>query len=86
VPTAELNRFFELVLAKRPPPTDGGRAPRIYYVTQAETSPPAFVAVSSHPDNIKESYKRFVTNQIRESFGFESVPLTVHYRMKRRRE
>jgi len=86
VPTAELNRFFEEVLAKRPPPTDGGRAPRIYYVTQAETSPPVFVAMSSHPENIKESYQRFVTNQIRESFGFDSVPLTVQYRMKRRRE
>jgi GTP-binding protein len=86
IPTAELNRFFEQVLVKRPPPTDGGRAPRIYYVTQAETSPPAFVAVSSHPENIKESYQRFVTNQIRDAFGFESVPLTVHYRMKRRRE
>ena len=86
IPTAELNRFFEQVLAKRPPPTDGGRAPRIYYVTQAETSPPVFVAVASHTEHIKESYQRFVTNQIRESFGFESVPITVQYRMKRRRE
>ena len=86
VSTAELNRFFEQVLAKRPPPTDGGRAPRIYYVTQAETSPPVFVAVCSHPDHLKESYQRFVTNQLREAFGFESVPLTVHYKMKRRRD
>jgi GTP-binding protein len=83
ISTAELNRFFETVLDKRPPPTDGGRAPRIYYITQAETSPPVFVAMSNHPEHLKPSYQRFVINQIRESFGFESVPVTVHYRQKR---
>src|SRR5262249_15074577 len=36
----ELNRFFEKVLATHPPPTSGGRAPRLYYITQAEASPP----------------------------------------------
>ncbi|HLV66852.1 MAG TPA: ribosome biogenesis GTPase Der [Polyangiaceae bacterium] len=86
VGTSELNRFFEEVLARHPPPTHKGQAPRIYYVTQAETSPPVFVAVSSHPEHIKPSYQRFVANQIRKAFGFESVPITVHYRMKRRRE
>ena len=86
ITTSELNRFFDEVLAKRPPPTDGGRAPRIYYVTQAETSPPVFVAVCSHPEHLKESYQRFVSNQLRDAFGFESVPITIHYRMKRRTE
>ena len=37
VPTGELNRFFEEVLERRTPPTSGGRAPRIYYITQAES-------------------------------------------------
>ncbi|MFZ5894181.1 MAG: ribosome biogenesis GTPase Der [Myxococcota bacterium] len=83
ISTAELNRFFETVLEKRPPPTSGGRAPRIYYITQAETSPPVFVAMSNHPEHLKLSYQRFVINQIREVFGFESVPVTVHYRQKR---
>ncbi|MGC4092098.1 MAG: ribosome biogenesis GTPase Der [Polyangiaceae bacterium] len=83
ISTSELNRFFETVLDKRPPPTDGGRAPRIYYITQAETSPPVFVAMANHPEHLKESYQRFVVNQIRASFGFESVPVTVHYRQKR---
>lgn len=85
IPTAALNRFFEQVLEKRPPPTDGGLAPRIYYITQAETSPPVFVAMTNAPKHIKESYQRFVVNQIREVFGFKSVPVTVQYREKRRR-
>ncbi len=86
VPTGELNRFFEQVLAERPPPTHGGRAPRIYYVTQAQTSPPVFVAMSNAPEAIKDSYKRFVSGQIRKAFGFECVPVLVRYRKRRRNE
>lgn len=86
IPTAELNRFFEEVLERQPPPTAGGRAPRIYYLTQAESRPPVFVAVASYPENIRASYQRFVVNQIRQAFGFESVPITVHYKQKRRNE
>ena len=80
VPTSELNRFFRDVIERQPPPTDGGRAPRIFYVTQAESSPPLFVAMSSGAANIKASYQRFVTNQIRSTFGFEGVPIKVHYK------
>jgi GTPase len=80
IPTAELNRFFRDVIERQPPPTDGGRAPRIFYITQAESAPPAFVAMSSGAANIKPSYQRFVVNQIRKTFGFEGVPIRVHYR------
>jgi GTP-binding protein len=86
VSTAELNRFFRSVLERQAPPTQRGRAPRIYYLTQAESSPPLFIAWASHPEYIKESYKRFVENQIRTAFGFDSVPVTVHYRARDRRK
>jgi GTP-binding protein len=85
VPTAELNRFFRDVLERQPPPTHQNRAPRIYYITQARVSPPLFVAVANYPENIKESYQRFVANQIRKAFGFESVPIKVEYRKRSRR-
>ncbi len=80
ITTAELNRFFRDVIERQPPPTDGGRAPRIFYVTQAESSPPLFVAMSSGAANIKTSYQRFITNQMRATFGFEGVPIKVHYK------
>lgn len=80
VPTAELNRFFRDVIERQPPPTDGGRAPRIFYITQAEASPPTFVAMCSGAANVKASYQRFVVNQIRKTFNFEGVPIQVHYR------
>jgi GTP-binding protein len=84
IPTGELNRFFEQVLATRPPPTSGGRAPRLYYITQAETAPPLFVVIASSPEAVHFSYQRFVVNQLRKHFGFEGVPLRVVYREKRR--
>ena len=86
VPTAELNRFFEQVLETHPPPTSGGRAPRLYYVTQAESSPPLFVVIASDPEKIHFSYQRYVTNQLRKAFGFEGVPVRVKYKERRRRE
>jgi GTP-binding protein len=84
VPTAELNRFFRSVLDRQPPPTYRGRAPRIYFLTQAEASPPLFVAWASHPESIRPSYQRFVENQIRKAFGFSSVPVHVQYRQRER--
>jgi GTP-binding protein len=86
VPTGELNRFFEQVIELKPPPTmGGGRTPRLYYVTQAEIAPPTFVAMTNAPDSIHFSYRRFVINQLRERFGFEGVPVRVHYKARRRK-
>lgn len=86
VGTGELNRFFEGVLMTKPPPTQGGKAPRLYFITQAETSPPLFVVMASDPEKLHFSYQRYVTNQIRTSFGFEGVPVRVRYKARRRRE
>ena len=86
VSTAELNRFFEQVLATHPPPTSGGRAPRLFFITQAETSPPLFVVIASDPEKIHFSYRRYVQNQIRQTFNFEGVPVRVKYKERRRRD
>lgn len=86
VATGELNRFFETVLLGHPPPTQGGRAPRFYYVTQARSRPPTFMIVTSHPDSLHFSYQRYVINALRKQFGFEGTPVRVHYRRKDRRE
>jgi predicted GTPase len=45
-----------------------------------------FVVMCSSAEDIKDSYRRFVTNQLRKTFGFESVPLVVRYRNRRQRE
>ncbi len=84
--TSELNRFFEDVLEHHPPPTHKNKAVRLYYVTQASTRPPTFVAVTNEPEAVHFSYQRYVANRIREAFGFEGTPLRVYYRRRRRRE
>ena len=83
--TGELNRFFEQVLDTRPPPTMGGRSPRLYFITQTSVAPPTFVAMSNAPDSIHFSYQRYVQNQLRKRFGFVGSPIRVFYRQKRRR-
>jgi GTP-binding protein len=85
VTTGALNRFFEAVIATHPPPTHGGRAPRLFYITQAESSPPLFVVMASDPEKLHFSYQRYVTNQLRETFGFEGVPVRVRYKARRRK-
>jgi GTP-binding protein len=82
--TGELNRFFEQVIETRSPPTQGGKAPRLYFITQAETSPPTFVVMASAPDAIHFSYQRYVLNQLRKHFGFEGIPIRVIYKERRR--
>lgn len=82
VSTSEINKFFERVVQDHPPPTRAGKAPRIYYLTQTNINPPTFVAFCSSPDHVAESYRSFIKNRIRSSFGYESVPLRLYFRGK----
>ena len=67
VSTGQVNRFFEKVLSTHPPPTMGNRAPRLFFVTQAETAPPHFIVMTNEPEHIHFSYQRFLTNQLRKA-------------------
>lgn len=86
VPTAELNRFFEEVIERHPPPTMHHRAVRLYYITQASIAPPTFIIMANQPKDVHFSYQRYVTNQIRQRFGFRGTPLRVRYRGKKKKE
>ncbi len=86
ISTSEINRFFEEVLEHHPPPTQKGKAIRLFYVTQAATRPPTFIAIANDPKYIHFSYQRYVINAIRKRFGFEGVPVRVFYRKRRRRD
>jgi GTPase len=86
VTTGEVNRFFEEVLAHHPPPTSGGRSVRLYFATQARVAPPTFMVSTNHPDRVHPSYRRYVTNQLREHFGFVGTPIRVHYRPHKRED
>lgn len=85
VGTSEVNRFFEEIVEKHPPPTHLGKAVRIYYISQVATRPPRFAAITNFPEAVATSYQRYIQNQLRERFHFDAVPVRVSYRPKRRR-
>lgn len=84
VGTGDLNRFFEKVIRKHPPPHYKGKTVRIYYITQASVAPPTFVLFCNIPSGIPENYQRYVRNQLSEAFGFRGVPLRIKVRARRR--
>jgi GTP-binding protein len=78
VGTSELNRHFEDIVTRRPPPSGpSGRHVRLYYVTQADVCPPTFYVSTNLPKAIGEPYRRYLTNQLRQIYGFEGSPMRV---------
>jgi GTPase len=85
IPTAQLNRFFEKVIEEMPPPLHKGKAIRINYITQAVTKPPTFVLWASAAEGLAPSYKRFISNRLREAYGFRGTPIRIFVKAKKDR-
>lgn len=85
VPTAQLNRFFAEVIEEMPPPLHNGRSIKINYITQARARPPTFVLWASAPEGLAPSYKRFITNRLRERYGFRGSPIRIAVKAKKDR-
>jgi GTP-binding protein len=75
VPTPALNRWLQEALDRHSPPVTKGRRVRIRYMTQPSTRPPTFVAFCSRPDGLPESYLRYLTNSLRDTFDLPGVPI-----------
>ncbi|MEK7285889.1 MAG: ribosome biogenesis GTPase Der [Nitrospirota bacterium] len=83
ISTGDLNRFFEKCIDAQPPPTvRSGRRTRLYYITQALTSPPTFIVFSNTLD-IPDFYIQYIENRLREKFGFAGVPIRIKLREKK---
>jgi GTP-binding protein len=85
VPTAEVNRVLEELLARQQPPQPVGESVRLFFATQVGTAPPRFAVVSNRPDAIPESYSRYLHNGFREAWEFTGAPLTIKFRRKKGR-
>ncbi|CAO3421201.1 ribosome biogenesis GTPase Der [Azospirillum doebereinerae] len=75
IPTSQLNRWIEGVLDHHPPPLIEGRRVKIRYVTQVKSRPPTFALFVNKPLELPESYQRYLTGNLRESFDLPGVPL-----------
>jgi GTP-binding protein len=84
VPTAALNKMLETVTARHPPVSSSSREVRILYGAQTAVNPPRFVVFTNVATELHFSYERFLVNQIRESFGFEGVPVRLSVRKRAR--
>ncbi|MEO0621972.1 MAG: ribosome biogenesis GTPase Der [Pseudomonadota bacterium] len=80
VTTAKLNDWLARQLEEHPPPAPGGRRIRLRFMTQVRTRPPGFVVMCSRPDELPDSYTRYLSQGLRRDFGFQGVPLRLHLR------
>lgn len=85
VSTSTVNRLFTDIIDHHPPPMSKGKAVKLYYATQASVRPPTFVVYTNHPDAIHFSYRRYVENRLRETFGFQGTPVRIFFRKRSRR-
>ena len=80
--TSPLNKYFGKWIEKFPPPLYKNRSVKLNYITQVSTAPPTFVIYTNKPEGIHFSYERYLLNQMRETFGFEGVPVRLLFRKK----
>ena len=82
ISTSALNDFILPIIQDMPPPVTKGKYVRIKYAMQLPTAFPSFAFFCNHPQYLKESYKRFVENKLRDKFDFTGVPMEIYFRQK----
>lgn len=82
VPTSKLNDVMLPIIESYPPPALKGKYIKIKYITQINGSSPMFAFFCNLPQYIKEPYKRFIENKLRENFDFSGVPIQIYFRQK----
>jgi len=82
IPTPELNDVLLKIVHINPPPAINGKYVKIKYVTQLPVYTPSFALFCNYPQYVKEPYKRYVENRMREKFEFTGVPIRIFFRKK----
>lgn len=82
IPTSELNNFLQETLQIKEPPVYKGKLVKIKYATQLPTKTPQFAFFCNLPQYIKDPYKRFIENRLREKFNLTGVPIQIYFREK----
>ncbi len=82
IPTRKLNDVMLPIIEKTPPPSIKGKYVKIKFCTQLPTPYPQFAFFCNLPQYVKDPYKRFLENKIRQNFDFTGVPMTIFMRKK----
>jgi GTP-binding protein len=86
ITTGLLNQVLTEAIALQSPPSNKGKAMRVYYATQVRTGPPTFVLFVNDPSLVTQSYSRYLRNKLREAFGFVGTPIRVVFRERREKD
>lgn len=82
IKTSDLNEVMLKVIEDYPPPATKGKFVKIKYCTQLPTHTPNFAFFCNLPQYIKEPYRRYLENKLRENFNFTGVPIQLFFRQK----
>lgn len=82
IPTSKLNEVMQAIIERNPPPSVKGKYIQIKYVTQLPTHSPAFAFFCNLPQYVREDYKRFLENKLRDAFNFTGIPIKIFMRKK----
>ena len=82
ISTSKLNDTILEIVKQNPPPAIKGKYVKIKYCMQLPTQTPQFAFFSNLPQYVKEPYKRYIENQLREQYNFSGVPITIYFRQK----
>ena len=83
ITTSKLNEVMLPIIESIPPPSASrGRYIKIKYIMQLKTATPQFLFFCNLPDDVKESYRRFLENKLREEYDFTGVPIRLYFRKK----
>ena len=82
IPTSELNDLMLPIIDHNPPPAWKGKYVKIKYITQIPSQTPTFAFFCNLPQYIRDPYKRFLENQLREHYDFTGVPIRLFFRKK----
>ena len=79
VPTAEVNRVLATLVERNAPPQKPGEEVKLLYASQIGTAPPTLAIVSNRPDEVPESYQRYLVHGFREAWPFTGSPLRLKF-------
>jgi GTP-binding protein len=82
ITTSELNEFFLPLIEAYPPPAYKGKYIKIKYCMQLPTPQPQFALFCNLPQYLREGYRRFLENKLREAYDFSGVPISIYFRKK----
>lgn len=82
IPTSKLNETMLEIIRQNPPPAWKGKFVKVKYCMQLPTPTPQFVFFCNLPQYVRDPYKRFIENKLREIYDFKGVPVIIYFRQK----